>query len=93
MERITGVTKGMWVQLKGRLCRMKLPARRTEPKGAAQGPAWVSLCAYEKGEIMKLEVIASAVGVWVAKPEMWRWIPKQNTVWPQQFLPGLLVLG
>lgn len=88
----------MWVQLKGKLCRMKLPARRAEPKGAAQGPAWGSscknqVCAYEMGEIMKLEVIASAERVWVAKLEMWKWIPKQNTVWPQQLLPGLLVLG
>lgn len=89
MEGVTGVTKGMWVQLKGRLCRMKLPARRAEAKGAAQGPAWGSscknqACAYEMGEIMKLKVIA--------RLEMLKWIPKQNRVWPQQLLPCLLVL-
>lgn len=88
MEGVTGVTKGMWVQLKGRLCRMNLPARRAEPKAAAQGAAWGPscknhVCAYEMGEIMKLEVPASAEGAWVTRLEMLKWIPKQNRDWPQ----------
>lgn len=77
---------------------MKLPAWRAVLNGAAQGPASVSsrkgyVCAYEMGDIGKLEGIASAEEVQISMLEILKWIPKPNGVWPQHLLPRLLVLG
>lgn len=92
MEGVTGLQREVG-PAEGKAVQDEGTSQESRAKGAAQGPAWGSSCknhisAYEMGEMMKLEVIASAEGVWLARLEM-----DPNTKHGLATTSALLVLG